>query len=379
MEIHSCGGNMIKIFSLFSILLLTACGTNSPNNTSRTAPHAISTPVIINQPDTTLAIKTIGIFHAYALPQARSGIMRPTIDHKGRIWFGEMGHNALAVFDPSTGLVQQMQPPHGADGIMGIAVAADDSIWFAEEYANYIGHYFPDTHQFKRYTLPTITTTDPSDAHKILTLPLGPNDITLDAHGNVWFTETNADALGMLNIQTGQFKHYPLTPHKSVQNLDPYGITIDPAGNIWFTESALSLIGRLNPHTGSIRTFTTHNTAAPLMEVASDSHGNIWATSFSSGLLVRFAPSTGIFSYYYTPYTGSTPGGLYGLTITHQDEVWLTITGENTIARLDPVADHFLYYAIPTPGSSPFGLVVDAHHTVWFTAAGNDEIGRLQP
>ncbi len=365
------------LFSLLFVLLFSACGTTIPTNTSTPAPT--STPIMIIQPNTTPAIKTIGIFRAYALPQAQSGIMRPAIDHQGRIWFGEMGHNALAVFDPHTGLVQQWVPLTGADGIMGITVATDDSIWFAEEYANYIGHYFPNTHQFKLYVLPTITTPDPSDAHKILTLPLGPNDITLDTHGNVWFTETNADTLGMLNVQTGRFKHYPLTPHKSVQTLDPYGITIDPAGNIWFTESALSLIGRLDPKTGIIRTFTTHNANAPLMEVASDSHGNIWATSFSSGLLLRFAPSTNTFTYYYTPYTGSTPGGLYGLTITPQDEVWLTVTGENTIARLDPAANRFLYYPIPTPGSSPFGLVVDAHHTVWFTAAGNDEIGMLQP
>ncbi|MBA2678112.1 MAG: hypothetical protein H0U76_06940 [Ktedonobacteraceae bacterium] len=360
---------------LLALLFLSACGT-------ATSPHksvATSTPVMISQPNTTPAIKTIGMFRAYALPQMHSGIMRPAIDHIGRIWFGEMGHNALAVFDPSTKLVQQVVPPHGADGIMGITVATDDSIWFAEEYANYIGHYFPDTRQFKLYMLPTITTPDPGDAHKTLTLPLGPNDITLDTHGNVWFTEANADSLGMLNIQTGHFKHYPLTPHKSVQNLDPYGITIDPTGNIWFTESALSLLGRLDPHTGTIRTFTTHNANAPLMEVASDSHGDIWSTSFSSGLLVRLAPSTGTFTYYYTPYTGSTPGGLYGLTITPQNEVWLTITGENTIARLDVANNHFLYYAIPTPGSSPFGLVVDAQHTIWFTAAGNDEIGMLQP
>ncbi len=363
---------------LLSFLLLSACG-NSISPTPNSAAGPSRPPKIIQQPDTTPAITATGNFRAYALPQTQSGIMRPAIDHKGHIWFGEMGHNSLAVFDPLSKQFQQMTPPHGADGIMGITVAPDDSIWFAEQYANYIGHYFPATHHFKLYMLPTITTPNPSNPHKILTLPLGPNDIALDAHGNVWFTEANADSLGMLNVQTGKFKHYPLTPHKSVQTLYPYGITVDPSGNIWFTESALSVIGRLDPHTGSIQTFTTHNAAAPLMEIASDSHGNIWATSFSSGLLARFAPSNDTFTYYYTPYTGSSPGGLYGLTITPQNEIWLTITGENTIARLDPVANHFLYYPITTTGSSPFGLVVDAHHTVWFTAAGNDEIGMLQP
>ena len=364
------------LFSLVSILLLSACGNGLSNITSN---PALGTPTIIQQPNRTPAVVATGNFRDHALPQTQSGIMRPAIDHRGRIWFGEMGHNALAVFDPHTGQMQQMIPPHGDDGIMGITVAADDSIWFAEQYANYIGHYYPDTRQFEIYMLPTITTPSPSDSQKILTLPLGPNDVALDTHGNVWFTEMNADALGMLDVHTGLFKHYPLTAHKSVQTLDPYGITVDPAGNIWFTESALPLVGRLDPHTGTIHTFTMRHSSAPLMEIASDSHGNIWATSFSSGLLLRFTPSIGTFTYYYTPYTGSTPGGLYGLAVTPQDEVWLTVTGENTIARLDPVADHFIYYAIPTPGSSPFGLVVDAHHTVWFTAAGNDEIGMLQP
>ena len=99
------------LFSLLFVLLFSACGTTIPTNTSTPAPT--STPIMIIQPNTTPAIKTIGIFRAYALPQAQSGIMRPAIDHQGRIWFGEMGHNALAVFDPHTGLVQQWVPPHG--------------------------------------------------------------------------------------------------------------------------------------------------------------------------------------------------------------------------------------------------------------------------
>jgi streptogramin lyase len=48
------------------------------------------------------ASSATGTFYEYSLPQTGSGIMRPAIDHKGRIWFGEMGHNYLGVFDPRT-------------------------------------------------------------------------------------------------------------------------------------------------------------------------------------------------------------------------------------------------------------------------------------
>ncbi len=314
----------------------------------------------------------------YPLPQAQSGLMRPVVDHRGRVWFGEMGRNSLAVFDPQTQTFQQVKPPRGANGIMGIAVAADDSIWFAEQYANYIGHYFPDTHTFQVYNLPTLTTPDPGDPHKTLTLPLAPNDVTLDTHGNVWFTELNADSLGMLDVKSGQFKHYPLTPRKSVQTLDPYGITIDPAGRIWFTESSTPRIGYLDPQTGSLHFFNTRTPGNPQMEIASDAHGSIWATSFTSGLLLRLDPRTATFTYDYTPHTGNAAGGLYGLTITADGEVWITVSTENKIARLDASTNRFIYYTVPTPGSLPFGIAAGAKHTLWFTEANSDKIGMLQ-
>src|SRR5581483_6813605 len=101
---------------------------------------------------------------------------------------------------------------------------------------------------------------DPSNPNNMLTLPSAPNDIVLDVHGNVWFTEMNADAVGVLDVKTGLFKHYPISTPKSVQTLNPYGIAIDPQGMVWFTESSTTHIGRLDPDTGNVRIFTTPST-----------------------------------------------------------------------------------------------------------------------
>ncbi len=217
---------------LILALLLTACG-NAYTATSTTSP--IDTHTAHSQPNTIPSIMATGSFHEYPLPQSNSGLMRPAIDHTGRIWFGEMGHNFLAVFDPHTQKFQQITPPRGRYGIMGVEVASDDTIWFAEQIANYIGHYFPTTGQFQIYPLPTLTAPDPSDTSKTLTLPYAPNDLALDKHGNVWFTELNADALGWLDIHSSLIQQFPLSTKKSVQKLNPYGIAIDPQGMIWFT------------------------------------------------------------------------------------------------------------------------------------------------
>jgi len=368
---------LLPSLSFIMLILLTACdNTNTPTANNTPIPTPATTR---QQSNTTSATMAIGSFQEYTLPQANSDMMRPAIDHQGHIWFGEMGHNYLASFDPQTQNFQQMTPPRGANGIMGIAVAPDDTIWFAEQYANYIGHYVPTSHHYHIYNLPTLIAPDPSNKNNTLTLPSAPNDIALDAHGNVWFTEMNADALGRLDTKTGLIKQYPISAQKSIQALNPYGITIDQQGIIWFTESSTNRICRLDPATGDVRLFSMQGSTSPLMEIANDQHGSIWATSFNSGLLLKLNSATGIFTPYNAPYTGNVAGGSYGLTVTPDGEVWATITAENVIARLDVTANHFLYYRIPTPASLPLGIVMGANHTLWFTEAGSNKIGMLKP
>lgn len=369
-----------RVFTLCGLMILllcfAACGSTSTNSTDGTP---IDTPTAASQPDTLPSVSAIGKFQEYGLPQTNSGLMRPAIDHKGRLWFGEMGHNYLASFDTHTHTFQQMTPPHGMAGIMGLVVAPDDTIWFSEQYANYIGHYFPDTQHYQSYTLPTLSVPDPSNKNHTISLPSAPNDLALDQHGNVWFTELNSDSLGMLNTTTGQFTQYPLSAKKTVQTLDPYGIAIDPKGFVWFTEASNNHLGRLDPATGNIRIFSIKDSKNSLMEVISDAHGIIWATAFNNGLLVRFDPTTEQFTYYNAPSTGGSSGGLYGLVATSNNELWVTVPAENVIARLDTTAKRFVYYRIPTSGSLPLGIVIGTNNTLWFTEAGSSKIGMLTP
>ena len=358
------------------LVLLGACSGTAPTNVD-----SLSVPTANSQPQPLTAITATGTFQEFSLPQTDSGMMRPAIDHEGRIWFGEMGHNYLGVFDPRTHSFQQFTPPHGLNGVMGIVVAPDNTIWFAEQYANYIGQYFPTTGIYRVYNLPTITVPDPSDASKTLSLPAAPNDIALDSHGNVWFTELNTDSLGRLDPGTGQIQQYPLSATKSVQKLDPYGVTVDPHGIVWFTEAISDHVGRLDPATGSIQFFTMSGPSYPLMEISSDRSGTLWMTSFASGLLLSLNPQTGTFTPYFAPSTvsGSDAGGVYGLLIASDGDVWITLGTENALARLNVATRHFMYYAIPTKGSLPLGLVMGANQSIWFTESGSDKIAMLRP
>jgi virginiamycin B lyase len=318
-----------------------------------------------------------GQFHEYPFPQSDSQVMRLVVDHAGRVWFGEMGRNALAVFDPRTHTFQQMTPPHGRFGMMGMQVAPDDTIWFAEQYANYIGHYFPATGHFQVYPLPRLTIPDPSHTGKTLTLPSAPNELALDAQGNVWFTEFNAATLGRLDPRTGLIRHYPLAARRSIQTLLPYGVAVDPQGMIWFTELSTDQVGRLDPVTGRIRFFPVPGSKVSLMEIASDAHGTIWVTSFENELLLRLDPRTATFTRYDASPTGNGTGGLYGLVVTPAGNVWVTMWADNMLAHLDVTARRFVYYRIPTPGSKPLSMALGPdQQTLWFNEV--DKLGMVQ-
>lgn len=365
------------VLFLLLLCLLSACGDAYAVPSDLGGP--IDSPTTAQQQTQTPFQAATGAFQEFALPQKQSGLMRPAIDAQGRVWFGEMSRNYLGAFDPQSKDFWQGTPPGGQSGIMGIVVAPDETIWFAEQYADYIGHFSPLSGQFHVYPLPSITVPDPSHPGQNLSLPSAPNDIALDRHGTLWFTELNANAIGSLDTTSGTLHQYPLTSDKKAKALNPYGITIDPQGVVWFSEASTNRLGRLDPVGGQISYFTPPGTNSPLMELASDARGYIWATTFAAGFLLQFDPSSSHFTIYSAPGATTGSGSLYGLLIASNGDVWVAITAENMLARLDVKQQRFFSYVIPTSNSLPMGLVEDRQHGIWFTEAGSDKIGLLQP
>jgi streptogramin lyase len=361
----------LVLLLLISMLFLASCGNLSAGQQTASAgtqgQHQAS------------AQEATGTFQEFALPQQQSGLMRPAIDAQGHIWFGEMSRNYLGSFDPHTRSFWQGRPPNGKSGIMGIAVTPDNTIWFAEQYADYIGHFMPQSGQYRIYPLPTLTVPDPANPGHTLSLPSAPNDIVLDQHGTLWFTELNANALAALNTKTGALRQYPLTHEKNARALNPYGITVDPRGLVWFSVASMNRLGRLDPASGQISYFTPPGISSPLMEVASDAHGHIWATLFATGQLLQFDPGSARFTAYNPSNTSNSSGSSYGLLIASNGDIWITLTSENKLARFDMQRQRFFTYTIPTPNSLPIGLVEDTHHAIWFTESGSDKIGVLRP
>ncbi|MGZ3673974.1 MAG: Vgb family protein [Ktedonobacterales bacterium] len=259
----------------------------------------------------------------YVFSQPNIGLMQPSVDAQGNIWFGEMGANRLARLDPHTNHVSTWQPPNGRYNIMSTAVDAQGNVWFAEQAANYIGKFDPATQHFTTYPL------EVSNGRIA-----APQDLQFDQAGMLWFTEINSVKIGRLDPTTGAIHLYPLpTPDAQV-----FSTAADSQGRIWFTELQDGKLGMVDSKTGAVVEKPVPQTlgrAAGLYDVVTDAGGNVWFACASVDALVRYTPQT----------------------------------------------DGFTFYQLATPNSTPYGLTLDANGALWFTAdaSPSNYVGILLP
>ncbi len=294
----------------------------------------------------------------YSLPNPNPALMNPSVDQQGRIWFGEMGANKLAMLDPATGKVSEWTPPNGQFNIMNETIDKQGTVWFTEEAANYIGRFNPNTQTFKTYPLNTASGKS-----------AGPEAITLDAQGAIWFTEVNAGALGRLDPATGTLTVFPLPATPAGGQSFPYALTITPDGRIWYGDLTGGSVGWLDPATGAVTQIHTPDPKSEVYTMTVGPDGAVWYTELLANTIGRIDPATGKITQVTIPNTAGAPATLYSL-ITRDNALWLTSTGANALVRYVPTTNQFSFFTLKQQQSVPFGLALAPDGSLWFTADG---------
>src|SRR5712692_2617110 len=112
-------------------------------------------------------------------------------------------------------------------GLMQPAVDAQGDVWFAEQNANYIGRFDTRQQTFRIFPLGTWKGSS-----------LGPQDLHFDGRGLLWFTAEAGGAIGRLDPRTGAIRLWPVPSPAPAIPSSPYGLTVAPNGRIWFGEFA---------------------------------------------------------------------------------------------------------------------------------------------
>ena len=228
-----------------------------------------------------------------------------------------------------------------------------------------------------------IITTDVRIAQKHLyivsTSNAGLMQPSVDARGNVWVGEMNANRLGRLNSQTGVVTSW--TPPGA-----QYGImttTIDAQGDAWFTEQNANYIGRFDPRRQAFRIFPLGTwKGSPLgpQDLSFDGRGLLWFTAETGGVIGRLDPETGAIRLWPIPSLApEVPSYPFSLTVTPGGLVWFGDYAGGAIGTLDPTTGQITLYNLPNPQVQVFSMATDAAGHLWFIEVLPGKLGMFDP
>jgi streptogramin lyase len=264
-------------------------------------------------------------------------------DVSGNLWFTTPNNSMIGEFDPARSRFVGQWPVSAGSGPWDLTFAAG-RVWYTEHFVSAVGSFDPSTHAHQDFQTPTSNT--------------NPYGITANG-GLIWFTENNSsvDRIAVLNtaiLNAGSstaIAEYPIVLPLSGT---PHLITVDAHGNPWWTEGWSNTIATLNlsaatpgvcgTASGTCNGIQRFNPPAPTSCSASGTHTSGIAFQASSGLvwfdnsltaqIGSFNPSNDAFAV-----TGLSDCGAHphdGLNLDDEGHVWFDAEFENALGEVIP-------------------------------------------
>jgi streptogramin lyase len=279
-------------------------------------------------------------------------------------WIGIVATAAMAataiVFTPMSAgaastLVAEFPTTTGSSTPQGITVGSDGNLWFTESTGGTrIGQITPGTGTITEFSNLT------GASFWITSVP----------GGNLWTTESSANAIGELTTAGARVGEFPVPTAFSV----PDQIALGPDGNLWFTEFAGNKIGMITPGSATlppaITEFSIPSAGAGPTAIVAGSDGNLWFTEQSGNRIGKITTAGAITEF--NP-VGSMPAGM---ALGPDGNVWFTEFGGNQIGRITP-AGSVTEFAVPTANSAPASITTGPDGNLWFTEYSGNKIGRM--
>jgi virginiamycin B lyase len=253
--------------------------------------------------------------------------------------------------------IQDFPEPPGYTRPVFVAIYAHGNVWFTEPDSDAIGELNPQNLTWNQWHVPAGS---------------APFDLTFDKKGNIWFTEFEANRIDFLNPNTGKLVENAIPTPDS----NPYGITRDVRGNIWFTEnrSGVGQIGSFTPTSSGTIAIVEHpvTNAQPHL-IATDKQGNIWYSEAFGGSIGEYKPASGNSVDY--PVSSSICAResactthISGISVDNKGKIWYSDSQLGLVGYLIPATGKVVTKTFGNQhGGAYDGLAVDGYNRVWFT------------
>lgn len=196
-----------------------------------------------------------------------------TTDRHGRIWFSDIGNNAVGWLDPRSGKTGHYPIPPvpgrvGGEQVYGLAMSPDHThIWYAQVGIGSFGSFNTETLKFEtQVSLPSPTA--------------GPRRISMSDDGVLYLALYGAGQLAAYDTRALKMQGvYDLPDRASA----PYSTTWDPSRKVvWITTSNADVIYRFNPQDKSFRVLPLPRERAFLRSVNVDRQTGALVTSYAN-------------------------------------------------------------------------------------------------
>jgi streptogramin lyase len=257
----------------------------------------------------------------YAVPSYFAGPADLTFDNRGNLWFTEAYNESVAEFQPLTKSFVEYHlstndPSRFISSPVGIAMGQDGNVWFADHGGNWIAEFNPVSKALTRYP-----TTAPSGYSYGIAIP---NGMLVDGQGKVWFSEHWGNRIGYYDPSTHTMVEFPIPTGPISTAL---WIAQAPAGDIWFTEWNANKIGVL--HADPIVPFALALSEVNLSLAAGEETTLTISTKVTSGIV-----GNGTFTYSWSSYMPSEVG------VTFSPNPYPSLEGQSNLGQAEVKASN---------------------------------------
>lgn len=182
-----------------------------------------------------------------------------------------------------------------------------------------------------------------------------------------------APAVALPAAATGTITEFRPAGISQTATSDPLGITTGPDGNLWFTESDANAIGRITT-SGSIAEFPVPTPASQPSGIASGPDGNLWFAERDGDKIGRIDTSGNVTEFPLP--AASQPAKPQGIATGPDGALWFTESGRDQIGRIDTGGAIAEYGPFLNPGMTAVGIASGPDGGLWFTEYDGNRLGR---
>ncbi len=323
---------------LFALLALAVCDTLAESSNGGVTPGAR---------------EISGKISEWPVPTAKYP-RDPAVGLNGNIYFAVNKGGRIARFDPKSRHFQEWDVPEGTLP-NGVVVAADGKVIFGGYGNGTINELDPSTGRLHEYRIPSIDSV--------------PYTLTLDAQGNVWFTERKTSNVGKLERSSGKITEYRVGD-------GPYGIAVDKLGNAWVSRKSADMFAKLDPKTGKVTEIYMGLGSQPRRTaVAPD--GMVWVSLYGTGKLAKVDPATiKVVKQYELP--GGPNGGPYAVNVDGRGRIWVSEIQTDNVIMFDPRSEAMRAFKLPSKNTGVRNATIDAEGRYWYVGSHVGMLGVIE-